>query len=192
MPKGSAELLVAVSREAAFAFLADPRHAREWFTPAGFAVPPEGEPHVGMTWVVAQTAETRHPVPTRMSVYDPPSRFMWETTLGSPTVNWAWEVECLPPDHTDRAVGASGGRPPSPAASVPGETLLRLTIHLRPGIQAPIALLFARSMRRTLARRAEHALERARDTLLAYDSAAQPDMPKGSSPTPNSPRKRRR
>src|SRR5258708_364244 len=106
MPQGSAELLVPVAQQDAFAFLSDPRNAGAWFSDAGFAVPPVGTPRLGMTWTVAQTAETRRPVPTRMSVYEPQARFAWETALGRRTINWMWQAESLP------ALADEGGPPP--------------------------------------------------------------------------------
>jgi len=160
MPAGAAELLVDVAPETAFAYLADPRNAHAWFSAADLAVAPEGQPRQGMTWTVVQTAETRRPVPTRMTVYEPPRRFAWSTELGPLTVNWAWQLECRPAPDGD-----------------PAATLLHLTIHLRPGIQAPITLFFARSMRRTLDLRAGRALERARDALIA-----QANRPHGTTP----------
>jgi hypothetical protein len=169
MPAGAADLLVPVAPEVAFAFLADPRNAGAWFSAADLAVAPEGQPRQGMTWTVAQTAETRRPVPTRITVYDPPRRFIWSTELGPLTVNWAWQLECRPAPDAD-----------------PGATLLHLTIRLRPGIQAPITLFFARSMRRTLEMRAGRALERARDALTA-----RANHPRRSTP-PKTSRTRRR
>src|SRR5579871_6541598 len=115
MPAGAAELLVEVAPKAAFAFLADPRNAGAWFTAANFAIAPEGQPRQGMTWTVAQTAETRRPVPTRMVAYEPPHRFTWATELGALTVNWSWQLECRPAPDDD-----------------PNATLLHLTIRLRP------------------------------------------------------------
>src|SRR5437868_11800618 len=101
MPAGAAELRVDVAPDAAFAFLADPRNADSWFTAAEFAVAPEGQPRVGMTWTLAETVETRRTVPTRMTVYEPPLRFAWATDLGALTVNWTWQLECRPvPDDT--------------------------------------------------------------------------------------------
>ncbi len=168
MPAGAAELLADVAPATAFAYLADPRNAGAWFSAAAFAVAPEGSPRPGMTWTVAATAETRRPVPTRMTVYEPPLRFAWSTELGPLTVNWTWQVECRAAPDGD-----------------PNATQLHLTIHLRPGIQAPITLFFARSMRRTLQQRAGRALERARDAL-----AAQSSRPHGS-PPPKASRHRR-
>jgi hypothetical protein len=183
MPQGSAELLVPVAQRDAFTFLSDPRNASAWFSAAGFAAPPEGEPRLGMTWTVAQTAETRRPVPTCMSLYEPPSRFAWETTLGRRTINWMWQVECLP-------VPADGGGP-SDRSSPPG-TLLRLTIVLRPGfLQAPITIVFARSMHRTLERRAGRALERASEALRNHAAASRPDIPRSGASGPSAGRKRR-
>ena len=184
MPQGSAELLVPVAQRDAFAFLSDPRNAGAWFSDAGFAVPPEGTPRLGMTWTVAQTAETRRPVPTRMSVYEPPARFTWETALGRRTINWMWQVECLPVP-TDEG-DSSARRSPSGA-------ILRLTIVLRPGfVQAPITIVFARSMRRTLERRAGRALERAAETLHNHAAASRQDILKGGASGPHASRKRRR
>ena len=184
MPQGSAELLVPVAQQDAFAFLSDPRNAGAWFSDAGFAVPPVGTPRLGMTWTVAQTAETRRLVPTRMSVYEPPARFAWETALGRRTINWMWQVECLP------ALADEGG--PSARRSPPG-ALLRLTIVLRPGfLQAPITIVFARSMRRTLERRAGRALERAAEALRDHAATSRLDIPKGGASGPHVSRKRRR
>jgi hypothetical protein len=161
MPAGAADLLVAVAPAAAFAFLADPRNTGAWFSAAAFAVAPQGQPRPGMTWTVARTAETRRPVPTRMTVYEPPRRFAWSTELGPLTVNWTWQLECRPTPDGD-----------------PTATLLHLTIHLRPGIQAPITLFFARSMRRTLEARAGRALERARDALIARANRSRGTTPR--------------
>jgi hypothetical protein len=184
MPQGSAELLVRITQRDAFTFLSDPSNAGAWFSAAGFAVPPEGTPRMGMTWTVAQTAETRRPVPTCMSVYEPPERFAWETRLSRRTINWMWQVECLPAPADEEG---TSDRRRSPAA------LLRLTIVLRPGLlQAPITIIFARSMRHTLEQRAGRALERAAEALRDH-AASRPDLPQdgASGPGRHTSRKRR-
>lgn len=150
MPEGAAERILPGESARVFAFLADPRNAQAWFTGADFETPPEDEPRAGMTWTLAKTEETRGPIPTRIRLYEPPLRVVWETTLGRMRTNWTWTITCSP------AADAADG----PA------TLARLAIRLRPGLlDTLLALILSRTLRETLSTRAERALQRAAEAL---------------------------
>jgi uncharacterized protein YndB with AHSA1/START domain len=152
MPEGVGEAVVAVPPESAFSYLADPRHAPEWFAGVELAAP-QGPPGTHMTWSFVQRGGRI--VPVRMAVYEPPYHFAWQTTYSSLRSNLRWTIECLPTE------------------SEPAHTLLRMTIRLDPGPLGWLVLLltFGRS-ERTLTARAQDAAERARDVLLV---AAEPE-----------------
>lgn len=161
MPEGAGETIVAVLPEVAFGYLADPRHAPEWFAGAALAEP-RGPLGTHRTWRFVQRGG--RVVPVRMAVYEPPRRFAWQTTYPPLRSNLRWTLECLP------------------AENEPSHTLLRMTIRLDPGPLGRLALLlaFGRS-ERTLAARAQDAAERARDALLegaASEGRARPKSPR--------------
>lgn len=179
MLDGMGEATAAVAPAVAFAFLADPRHAGEWFAGAGFETPPQGPARAGLEWSFARTPGTRYVQPVRMTVYEPPSRFIWETTFRSPlATNFSFEMQFAPvaiavaPEppadeaETDTSPSPPADTPaPVPATSVPG-TRLRFTIRLRPGVVqwASVAAGFV-LVRRALRERAQKAADRAAATV---------------------------
>lgn len=184
MLDGSGEATAAVAPAVAFAFLADPRHAGEWFAGAGFETPPRGPARVGLEWSVAQTPGTRRVQPMRMTVYEPPSRFVWETQYRAPfQTNFVFEMACEPAESEPvEGEGETEGVE---------STRLRFTIRLRPGVVqwASIAAGFA-LLRRALRERAQKAAERAAEAVLAAPPAGGSGG-KGNA-TGGSPRRKRR
>ena len=187
MLDGMGEATAAVAPAVAFAFLADPRHADEWFAGAGFETPPAGPARAGLEWSFAQTPGTRRVQPMRMTVYEPGSRFVWETTFRSPlATNFVFEMRCEPVQIEERPAPAEPGAAidaaTAPAAPEPNEealsragravlqqgTLLRFTIHLRPGVVqwASVAAGFV-LLRRALRERAQQVALRAAEALEA-------------------------
>ncbi len=147
MRVGTGETTVAAPPEVAFAYLADPRNARQWFAGAALAEQPEGAPHAGMRWRFVQARNNRV-VPVRMEVYDPPSHFLWRTTLRWPRTNLRWEMRCDPISEGEDA------------------TRLRMTIGIEPGPMGWLGLhLSPRLYRPDPAMQAQRAVERARDAL---------------------------
>jgi uncharacterized protein YndB with AHSA1/START domain len=147
MREGTGETTVAATPEVAFAYLADPRNAQQWFAGAALAGQPEGAPHAGMRWRVVQ-ARSKRVVPVRMEVYEPPSHFVWRTALHWPRTNLRWEVRCEP---------TAGGA---------GSARLRMTIGIEPGPVGWLALWLAKpAFRPDPAMQAQRAVERARDAL---------------------------
>lgn len=168
MPEGAGDAVVAVPPRVAFGYLADPRHAPEWFAGATLAEPPQGSPGIGMRWRFTQ--RDGRVVPVRMADYEPPRRFAWQTTYMPLRSNLRWTLECLP------------------VAGEPSRTLLRMTIRLVPGPLGYLVLLltFGRSAQ-SLAARAQDAVERARDVLLDIAEVEGHKRPK---PPSNRPRHR--
>ncbi len=163
MPEGAGEAVVAVAVEAAFGYLADPRHAPEWFAGVELAEPPRGPLGPETTWRFRQ--RSGRVVPVHMAAYELPRRFVWQTTYPPLRSNLRWSMECLPVEDE------------------PSQTLLRLTIRLDPGPLGWLTLLltFGRS-ERTLAARAQEAAEHARAALLeptAQEGRARPKRPQG-------------
>ncbi|HEU4782549.1 MAG TPA: SRPBCC family protein [Ktedonobacterales bacterium] len=147
MREGTGEATVVAAPEVAFAYLADPRNARQWFAGAALAEQPEGAPHAGLRWRFVQ-ARGKRVVPVRMEVYEPPSRFVWRTALRWPRTNLRWEMRCEP----------TGERA--------GGTRLRMTIGIEPGPMGWLALWLAKpAFRPDPAMQAQRAVERARDAL---------------------------
>jgi uncharacterized protein YndB with AHSA1/START domain len=152
MREGTGETTVAVSRAVAFTYLVNPRHAPEWFAGVQFAEEPEGSPRQGMSWRFVQVRSGHRIVPVRMEVYEPPSRFVWRTTLRWPRTNLLWEMRCEPE-------GAG------PNAEI---TRLRMTIGIEAGPMGRLALWLSKpAFRPDPAMQAQRAVERARDALLA-------------------------
>ncbi len=151
MPEGSGEATVAISPQAAFRYLADPRHASEWFAGVELAESPHGPLGMQTTWRFTQ--RDGRVVPVRMAVYEPPRRFAWQTTYLPLRSNLRWTIECLPVENE------------------PSQTLLRMTIRLDPGPLGRLALLFTFGHSAgTLAVRAQDAVERASATVLEASS----------------------
>lgn len=154
---------------AAFAFLADPHNAGAWFAGAGFEEPPVGPPCAGQTWSFAKTPGTRRVQPVRMSVYEPPSRFVWETRLPTVATNFTWEMRCEPAGEVQ-----------------PGGTRLCLTYHLRPGLAQWLTTAVGFSLvGRALREQAQRAAERAAEALDAGAAASngKPKDRRGSGPS---------
>ncbi len=160
MREGTGETTVAALPEVAFAYLADPRNAQQWFAGAALSEHPEGEPQAGMSWRFVQ-ARSKRIVPVRMAIYEPPTRFVWRTALYWPRTNLRWEMRCeptaLPPPLTPLPQGEG--------QSVSG-TRLRMTIGIEPGPMGWLGLhLSPRLYRPDPAMQAQRAVERARDAL---------------------------
>ena len=144
------EALVTVAPSVAFAYLADPRNAGAWFTGAGFASAPAGQPQSGQTWAFERTTGTRAVQPVRMEVYSPPSRFVWRTTRPPLWTGFEWTMAC------------------EPVEGKLSSTTLRFTIRLRPGlVQWPLSLLGYRLVRRALQRQATTVVNRAAAAILS-------------------------
>ncbi len=154
MREGSGEVEAPVAPHVAFAYLADPRHAPRWFAGVEVADVPTGSLTTESRWTFIQTQSGGRKSPTRMAVYEPPARFVWRTTLRWPATNLAWEMRCLPVEENPRA------------------TLLRLTIRIEPGPLGWLSALAANAMRGdVITERAQRAVERARDALIATSPA---------------------
>jgi len=161
MREGLGEVEAPVAPHVAFAYLADPRHAPRWFAGVEVKDAPTGSLSAGARWTFIQTQSGGRPSPTHMAVYEPPERFLWRTMRRWPATNLAWEMRCLPVAENPRA------------------TLLRLTIRIEPGPLGWLTTLAASVFRSdVIAERAQRAVERARDILVA------------SSPAPRPPRRR--
>lgn len=129
--EGSGATTVAMTPAAAFAYLADPRHAPAWFAGVTLAEPPEGPqigaPREGMTWRFVQTrgqpAGGRPRVtPVEMAVYEPPSRVVWRTRFAWPRTNLAWELRFEPHGEPDsEPLAESGAEPGTVAGEGAGE-----------------------------------------------------------------------
>jgi hypothetical protein len=154
MREGSGEVDAPVAPQVACAYLADPRHAPRWFAGVEVADAPTGPLNAGMQWIFLQTQSGGRASPTRMAVYEPPERFVWRTARRWPATNLAWEMRCLP------------------VADNPRATRLRLTIRIEPGPFGWLSALAASAMRgEVIAERAQRAVERARDVLIASSPA---------------------
>lgn len=217
MLDGMGEATAAVVPAVAFAFLTDPRHADLWFAGAGFETPPQGPPRAGLEWSFARTPGTRRVQPMRMSVYEPPARFVWETTFRSPlATNFVFEMRCEPAEilaevedtgaaeaeaattPDDQPADQSADQPTDqPDAAAPGRavpiqgTRLRFTIHLRPGVVQWVTVAAGYVLlRRALRERAERAARRAAEEVEI--SAAADKSRRGSGRGSRGSRRRRR
>lgn len=185
--EGSGEATAAVSPIAAFAFLADPHHASEWFAGAGFAVPPTGPVREGLTWSFEQTPGTRHIVPMRMTIYEPPRRFAWASQASRYLTNHIWELRCEP---------AMPGAP-EPGAILTSEseseqTRLVMTISLQPGLVDMLSTAAGYVLvRRALREQAQRAVTRAAEALETRATRQQSSV-KGSRPNPSNGKSRRK
>jgi polyketide cyclase/dehydrase/lipid transport protein len=149
MREGTGEATVEVACDVAFAYLADPRHAQEWFAGATLAEQPEGAVHAGMRWRFVQVRSDNRVVPVRMAMYEPPTQFVWQTAFRWPRTNLRWEMRC------------------EPAATGVDTTLLRMTIRILPGPVGWLALWVSpRAYRPDPAMQAQRAVDRAREALL--------------------------
>jgi Polyketide cyclase / dehydrase and lipid transport len=151
--EGTALAVAKIDLATAFAFLADPRNGRLWFTSAGLADPPEGPLRQGLTWRLEKTRETRRVLSVSMITYEPPDYFVWATQLSHLGTNHRWELRFQP----------------GPQA---GTTSITMTLRLYLGpLGWPSGLIAFARLRRTLTKRAERALERAREILEAESQA---------------------
>ena len=223
MRTGSGVTTAPVTPAVAFAFLADPRNAPEWFAPVTFAgdepgdAPPQmaqsasrgvssaSVTRVGATWRFIPTTPARRAtrtasrrratIPMRMAAYEPPTRFAWETTYPTSRDNLRWEITCAPASSdaahgTDAATTTSTATTavPETAADNPPErplphTTIHMSLRIQPGPLGWVSLLVAAPFTRGgLNRRAQRALDRARETLVdRAELAAQarpPRMPR--------------
>jgi hypothetical protein len=158
MREGSAEVVIACAKEAAFAWLADPHNAGEWFASVTLPESPVRPLRVGAVWRFGMTRQRGKIIPMRLMEYHPPQSFTWETAYP------AWR------DNLQWALALSSEPSSEPGAT--DATRLRLTIRQRPGpLGWPVLLLaalFARlspSLASDIAARAERAAERAREAL---------------------------
>jgi hypothetical protein len=154
MREGSGEIEAPVAPHVAFTYLADPRRAPRWFAGVEVVDAPDGPLAAGSRWTFIQTQSGGRKSPTRMEVYEPPTRFVWRTARRWPATNLAWEMRCLPVEENPRA------------------TLLRLTIRVEPGPLGWLSALAAGAFRGDVfSERAQRAVERARDILIATSPA---------------------
>jgi hypothetical protein len=131
---------------AALAYLADPRHAGEWFASVDIVRLDGGPPRMGQEWRFVERSARGAARPIRMARYEPGVRFIWETRLGPLRTNIVWEVTA--------------------SAAPEGGTTLRLVTRWHPGpLGWPAALAAALLARRALARRAQSTIERAREAV---------------------------
>ena len=162
--EGSAEVTITGTAQAAFAWLADPRNAAEWFANVALPEPPERPLRAGAMWRFSMTRQRGQIVPMRLAEYQPPQRFTWETTYPAWRDNLQWSLTLTP-------------EPPAEPTTEPqnaSATRLRLTIRQRPGPLGWPALLLAALLARigpaqawSMAARAERAAEHAREALEA-------------------------
>jgi uncharacterized protein YndB with AHSA1/START domain len=164
MREGSAEVTIACPADAAFAWLADPRNAGEWFASVTLPAPPARPLRVGATWNFSLTRQRGRVIPIRLATYQPRQSFTWETAYPGWRDNLQWTLAFTP------APGAAD------------TTHLRMTIRQRPGPLGWPALLLAALLTRfsaaegaSMAARAERAAQRAGEALeaaptLTYDA----------------------
>ena len=172
MREGSAEVVIVCPLEAAFAWLADPRNAGEWFASVALPEPPARPLRVGATWRFRMTRQHGRSIPIRLAAYQPPHSFTWETTYPGWRDNLQWTLALAPAPDADS----------NPASA----TSLRMTIRQRPGPLGWPALLLATLLVRlsvtegaSMAARAERAASRAGEALaataiLTYDPERRP------------------
>jgi hypothetical protein len=151
--EGTAPAVAKVDLATAFAFLADPRNSRLWFSSAALAEPPEGPLHQGLVWRLEKTRETRRDLSLSMVTYEPPHRFVWATQPSHLRTSHSWELRFQ-------------------AVPEAGTTSISMTLRLGLGpLGWPIGLIASARLRRTLQTRAERALERACAVLEAESQA---------------------
>jgi hypothetical protein len=147
--EGTALAVANVDLAAAFAFLADPRNGRLWFSSAALVEPPEGRLREGLAWRLEKTRETRRVLSLSMTTYEPSRRFVWATQLSPLATSPSWELRF----QEGPEAGATG---------------ISMTIRLHLGLLSwPTGLIAPRRLRRTLETRAARALERACAVLEA-------------------------
>lgn len=155
---------------AAFAYLADPRHADAWFARVEVRDLPPGPLRAGSAWVFYEPA-ARSLKPMRLAAYDESRRFVWQTRLPRPRTNLVWELALAP---------ASGYG-----------TTLTFTLRWRPTpLGLPLALAAVLLSRGALAHRTQQTVERARDAVEAAYPAPPPRAGEGAGGRGPRPRKR--
>jgi hypothetical protein len=162
-----------VSCAAAFAFLADPRRAAEWFARVDVESLPPGPPRLGQTWTFSGAGSAQRPQPVRLAAYDPPHRFAWQTQLPRWRTNIVWTVSAAPAPE--------------------GGTTLTLTTRWQPGLVGWPTALLATLLARvrpdvSLRARAQRTIEGARD---AVEEAYPAPGPRGPATPGRSTRRRR-
>jgi hypothetical protein len=183
MLQGTGTTRTRVAPATALAYLADPRHAPEWFARVAVEdLEAAGAPRAGQTWRFVEGSEgsrrARRGKPVRMVVYEAGKRFVWESQLARGQTNTVWEVDSAP--------AAEGG------------TTLRLSVRWRPsGLGWPWVLVAALVRRGALRERAQHTVERAQEAVeAAYPAAPTPvaggaERPRGTRGPSGRRRKRR-
>jgi hypothetical protein len=160
--EGTAQAVAKVDLAAAFAFLADPRNGRLWFTSAGLVESPEGSLREGLTWRLENTRETRGVQSLTMVTYEPSRRFVWATEPSRLRTHRSWELRFQPGPE-------------------PSTTSISMTLRLQLGpLDWPTGLIAPAGLRRTLAARAASALERAGAVLEAESQVGRQGRDAGS------------
>lgn len=176
MLSGEGSAHTRVSCAVAFAYLADPRHAPEWFAHVNVQGLEPGPPRLGQTWTFSGSGGAGKPQPVHLAVYDPPHCFVWRTQLPRWRTNIVWTVTCAPAPE--------------------GGTLLALTTRWQPGLAGwppalLAALLAAVITRGSLRDRAQRTVEHARDAVEEAYPAPGPRGPTTPGPTDRRRRSRR-
>jgi len=220
--EGHGVTMAPVTPAVAFAFLSDPRNAPEWFAPVTLAPDeptrlsasrsPGGAASLTRAdalWRFIPHAPARRKrasarpaaaIPMRMAAYEPPTRFVWETTYPTTRDNLRWEITCAdaPMPGADSADGArpsaenfvaepdnmiTGADMASRQRASAARTSVSMTLGIQPGPFGWVSLLVAAPFTRgDLNRRAQRALDRACETLTARaELAAQPRPPRARS-----------
>lgn len=162
--EGTGETTVAVSQASAFAYLADPRNAAEWFAGVALEGAPSDPLREGMTWRFVQHLRRDRVVPVRMQAYTVPSRFVWRTQRRWPFTNLAWELRC-------ELAAPSGGSPEETSVKITNNaTQLSFTIRIEPGPLGWASLMLGAWLApHSLGQRAQRAVDRAGELLLARE-----------------------
>ena len=163
MLSGIGSVHTRVAPAAAFAYLADPSHAGEWFANVATQELEPGPLRAGLRWRFVAQSGKPDAKPVRMTAYEPTKRFTWETQLAGSRTNIVWELEFAPAPE--------------------GGTTLRLTMRWRPGpLGWPMALAATTLMRGVLPQRAQRTVEHARDAVEDAYPAPTPRAPAGRRP----------
>ena len=154
------ETQVALAREQAFAWLADPRNASAWFASVRLERPPAIPLRQGAAWRFLLTRQGDRSMPLRLAEYAPSTRFVWETDHPGWRGNLRWVFTFTDVDAEEEAGGAARA------------TWLGLRIEQRPGLLGwPLLALawaaerISRESASSVGARAQRAVERARDAL---------------------------
>jgi hypothetical protein len=172
--EGTGSISTRIAAGRVCAYLADPRHAAEWFALVDVGGLPDGSLRPGQRWRFREGA--RGPWRTvELLRLDCPRGFAWQTRLPAPRTNIRWEIEVT--------------------AEASGSSTLRLTTRWLPGLLSwALVLMLALVQRDTLSQRSQRTVERARDALeAAYPQASGPARkPSGGTRPPQARRGRRR